>query len=139
MDVQVNYVAVVLAAAVSMFVGFVWYARPVFGNTWSKLVGLDEAKQKAGMGKAMTQAIIAALLTAYILAHVTYLSNHFFGNSFMAAALSTAFWLWLGISATTIVTHNAFEQRPTKLTVLAVGSQLANFLAMALVIGWLKP
>jgi hypothetical protein len=87
----------------------------------------------------MVMAFIAALLTAYVLAHVTYLSYIFFGNSLMGAALGTAFWLWLGISATTLVTHNGFEQKPEKLTVLALGNQLVTFLLMGLIIGWLAP
>ena len=33
MDVEVNYLAVLLAAASSMVVGSIWYAKPVFGNT----------------------------------------------------------------------------------------------------------
>jgi hypothetical protein len=136
MEVQVNLVAVLVAAAASFVVGMVWYAKPVFGNAWFKLVDMSDDKAKNGMMMAMGKAAVAALLTAYVLAHVTYLSSYFFGNSFMNSALTTAFWLWLGISATTIVTHDAFEQRSMKLTAINLGNQLATFLAMGLVIGW---
>jgi hypothetical protein len=139
MDVQVNMWAVLLAAIASMVVGSVWYAKPVFGKLWMDLVKLDEAQQRKGAMKAMVMAFVAALLTAYVLAHVIYLSNSFFQNSFMKDAMQTAFWLWLGISATTIATHHAFEQRPKKLTWLAIGNQLVTFLVMAFIIGWLKP
>lgn len=140
MDAQVNYVAVLLAALSSFVVGMVWYAKPVFGNAWSKLVGLSEEKQKQGRAVAMGRSLVAALLTAYVLAHVTYLSNNFYStNSFMSSALQTAFWLWLGIAATTIVVHDAFEQRPMKLTAMNIGNQLFTLLAMGLIIGWLTP
>lgn len=137
MDVQINMVAVLLAALSSFVVGMVWYAKPLFGNAWSRMTGMTEDKQKAGMGPAMFKALVAALLTAYVLAHVTYISQSFFGVSFMESALNTAFWLWLGIAATTIVVHDAFEQRPMKLTAINAGNQLATLLAMGLVIGWL--
>lgn len=139
MEVQVNWAGVLLATIVGMVVGFVWYAKPVFGDMWQKLVKLDEKKAREGAVKAIVQALVAGLLTAYIIAHVAYISFTFFDVSFMSSALQTAFWLWLGISATTVVTHNAFEQRPTKLTVLTVAHQLVTFLAMAVVIGWMSP
>lgn len=137
MDVQVNIWAVLLATVSSMVVGSIWYAKPVFGTVWGKLVKLDEKQMQKGAMKAMSQALIAGLITAYVLAHVTYLSNYFFGGSFMSNALTTAFWVWLGFAATTIVTHNAFEQKPPKLTLLAVGNQLVTLLVMGAIIGWL--
>ncbi|MCB9823115.1 DUF1761 family protein, partial [Candidatus Nomurabacteria bacterium] len=38
-NVDVNYVAVLLAALSSFAVGMVWYAKPVFGAKWMKMVG----------------------------------------------------------------------------------------------------
>lgn len=139
MNVNVNLVAVLLAALSSFVVGFIWYSKPLFGTAWSKMVRLDDTQQKKGMVKAMITAGVASLLTAYVLAHVAYLSNSYFGNSFLQDSLSTAFWLWLGISATTIVMHDAFEQRRRKLTLMNLGNQLATMLVMGLIIGLLKP
>lgn len=135
MNVEVNYWAVLLATLSSFAVGMIWYSKPLFGTAWSKLVKLDEKQQKAGMGKAMGMAFVAAFLTAYVLAHVAYLSNSFFGNSFLQDSLSTAFWLWLGIAATTIAVHDGFEQRPMALSAMNMGNQLATLLAMGLIIG----
>ena len=44
MDVSVNYLAVFLAAASSMVVGSVWYAKSTFGETWAKLAKVDLSK-----------------------------------------------------------------------------------------------
>ncbi len=139
MDAQVNWLAIVLATVASMVVGFVWYAKPVFGEVWGKLVGLDEKKMQQGAGIAIIQALVASFVTAYVLAHITYLSYVFFQDTYIEAALATSFWVWLGFSATTIVTHNAFEQRRKKLTLLTLGNQLATLLVMGFIIGWLKP
>ncbi|MES2971714.1 MAG: DUF1761 domain-containing protein [Patescibacteria group bacterium] len=139
MEVQINYVAVLLATLASMFVGFVWYAKPVFGKMWMDLVGLDEKAQQKGATAAIVQALLAGFLTAYVLAHVTYISQSFYGVSYMESALNTAFWLWLGIAATTVVIHNAFEQRRKKLTLLTVANELVTFLSMGFVLGLLPP
>jgi hypothetical protein len=135
MNVEVNLLAVLLAAVASMVVGFVWYAKPVFGNAWIKLAKVNEKKISEGSARAIGLAFVAALVTAYILAHVAYLSNSFFHNSFLNDALTTAFWLWLGFSAARIVMGDAFEQRPGKLSAINAGHDLVSLLAMALVIG----
>jgi hypothetical protein len=135
MDVQINGLAVVLAMVSSMVVGMVWYAKPVFGIRWMKLVGMNDQKASKGAGKAIGVTILVSLITAYVLAHVTYLSNSFFGNSFLQDALTTAFWMWLGFVAARVITHDAFEQRPTELTMLTVSHEFVTFMAMGLVIG----
>lgn len=135
MDVQINYLAVFLAALSSFAVGIIWYSRPAFGTIWMKMVGMTDKKAQSGMAMAMGRSLVASLLTAYVVAHVTYLSFSFYGNSILSSAISTAFWLAIGISLTTIVTHDAFEQRDDKLTLINLGNQLVTLLAMGAIIG----
>ena len=139
MDVEVNYLAVFLAAASSMVVGSIWYAKGVFGATWARLAKVDmDRKVSAGeMTRLMGLTFLLSLLTAYVLAHVSFLSNSLFSNSFFQDAVSTAFWLWLGFVMTRLVTHNMFDQRPTKLTVLAIGNEFVTIMVMGLIIGLL--
>lgn len=137
MDVGVNYLAVFLAALSSMVVGSIWYAPKVFGTAWMKSAGLTEEKMRKGGMMPMVWAFVLSLLTAYVLAHVTFLSNQFFGNSFLQDALSTAFWVWLGFVVTRIMTHNLFELKPAKLNLLALGNEFVTIMLMGLVIGLL--
>lgn len=135
MEVQLNWVGVLGATFAAMIIGSLWYSPLVFGKRWMKLAGIDEKKAKEGGSRAIGIAIAASFVTAYVLAYVTYLSYQFFGGSYLAAAMSTAFWVWLGFSATWMVMHDAFEFRPRQLTLLNLGSTLVTLLAMALVIG----
>jgi hypothetical protein len=136
MEVQVNFLAVVLAMLSSMVVGTVWYARGVFGNTWIKLAKIDMSKGKqSDVWKPIVLTAVVSLITAYVLAHVTYLAHRFFGNSYLSDALQTAFWLWLGLTAARFVTHDAFEGRPVKLTLLNQGNEFVTLMLMGLVIG----
>ncbi len=139
MDVQVNWLAVVLAMASSMVVGMIWYAKPVFGAKWMKMVGLDDKKASQGAGMAIGITIVVSLITAYVLAHVTYLSNQFFGNSWLQDALTTAFWVWLGFVAARFITHDAFEQRPKALTLMNIAHEFVTIMVMGLIIGLIKP
>jgi hypothetical protein len=139
MEVLVNWWAVILATLASMIVGWIWYSKSVFGGSWMKMVGKsDKDLQKLGM-QPMVVALVVSFITAYVLAHVIYLSNAFFHNSFLQDALSTAFWLWLGLVAARMITHDSFEGRPAKLTLLSISHELVTLLAMALVIGLLHP
>lgn len=139
MNVDVNYLAVFLAAVSSMVVGSIWYAKPVFGTVWAKLAKLDDKKMQSGAGKALGLAFLLSLITAYILAHVSFLANAYFDNSFFSDAMQTAFWLWLGLILTRITVHNVFEQKPAKLTLLAVANEFVTIMVMGAIIGWLHP
>lgn len=135
--VEVNYIAVLLAALSTMVVGSIWYTPAVFGKAWMKLA---KVKPNQKMSTAQTVKLFgltfaASLVSAYVLAHVTYLSNQFFGNTFLQDALSTGFWLWLGFVAARILTHDLFEGRPGKLTFLNLAHEFFTVMIMALIIG----
>jgi hypothetical protein len=135
MNVEVNYVAVVLAMLSSMVIGSIWYARPVLGNTWIKLAKIDLKKPGYPMWVPLVGTVIVSLITAYVLAHVAFLSHRFFNNSFLQDAVTTAFWLWLGLTASRVITHDLFEGRPWKLTLITISHEFVTLLVMGLVIG----
>jgi len=134
MSVEVNYVAVVLAMISSMAVGSIWYAQSVFGKKWAELAKVNMSRGGSIAGP-MATTVLMSLITAYVLAHVAYLANHFFHHSFLQDSISTAFWLWLGLTAARFVTHDAFEGRPNRLTLLNIGNEFLTIMIMGLVIG----
>lgn len=136
MEVQVNYWAVIAAMASSMVVGSIWYSQGVFGKRWIKLAKIDMKKDGGSVFRPIAVTVVVSLITAYVLAHVTYLSNQFFHNSFFQDALTTAFWLWLGLTAARIVTHDAFEGRPVALTLMTVSHEFVTIMIMGAIIGW---
>lgn len=135
MNIEVNYWAVVLAMLSSMAVGSIWYAQRVFGNTWIKLTGIDMSKTTGPVWRPIVITAVVSLITAYVLAHITYLSNQFFGHSYLQDALSTAFWAWLGLTAARFITHDVFESRPALLTLLNIGHEFVTIMVMGLIIG----
>lgn len=141
MSVDVNWLAILLAAVSSMVVGSIWYMPGVFGNEWMKLTKskMGKGASPAKMAWMYGSVFIASLVTAYILAHVTFLANRFFGNSFLSDALQTGFWLWLGFTAARLYVHDTFEERRKKLTVINAMHELVTVMVMALIIGLIKP
>lgn len=135
MNVQISLWAVLAATASSMVVGSIWYSMSVFGKMWSKLAKVDMSKNRGSVAKPILITLAVSLITAYVLAHVSYLSNQFFHHSFFQDAVSTAFWMWLGFTAARFITHDAFEGRPMKLTALNIAHEFVTLMIMGLVIG----
>lgn len=137
MEVQVDFVGVLVAVVVAMVIGSIWYSNAVFGKSWRKLENIDEKKAKADMPKGMVGMVVISFLAAYVLAHVTYLSNYFYAQdySFEASALMTAFWMWLGFVLPVLASNSLFNQRPWKSTAIHAGNWLLTLLGMGLAIG----
>ncbi len=135
MNVDVNYLAVVLAVVSSIVVGSIWYAPPVFGKMWMKLARVDQKEAAKNGWRPIIISILVSFITAYVLAHAVYLANYYFGSSFLQDALTTAFWLWLGLIAARFITHDSFECRPLKLTVLNIAHEFVTLMIMGAIIG----
>jgi len=140
MSVEVNWLAVVLAAVSSMVVGSVWYLPSVFGKSWMQMTKSKMGKDAnpAQMAWMYGSVFVASLVTAFVLAHVTFLAHNYFDNSLLQDALSTGFWLWLGLTAARFYVHDTFEGRRKKLTVINAMHELVTVLVMATIIGLMK-
>ncbi len=142
MDIPINYLAVILAALSSMVVGSLWYMPKSFGNAWMKYTGVkpDRGAMTPGKMAGMYGSVfVASLIMAYVLAHVSYIANQFFHDSFMYDAVMTAVLLWLGFTAARLYVHDTFENRRKKLTLLNAAHELVTALVMAFIIGVLHP
>lgn len=103
-NVDVHWLAVVVAAVINMVIGAVWYSKGLFGKEWAKLTGRKLEEMGSG-GKGYTVAAVAALVQAWVLAHfVAYALS----NTFMEGAV-TGFWLWLGFVGLGMAAGYVFE------------------------------
>lgn len=138
MNVEVNYISVLVAAVVAMVIGFVWYSPVLFAKPWMKLMGktpesMEKEKQK--MGKTYTISFVLALLTADVLFHVMVMSESYFHNPPVMTGLMTAFWSWLGFVMPVQATDVLFGGKAWKLFWINTGYQLASLVGMGLTIG----
>lgn len=136
MEVEINFLGVIAATIIAMVIGGLWYSPLMFGKTWQKLAGLkDKDIQERGM-KAMAGMVLLALVTSYVLAHVTYLSDAFYDDvSYGMSALTSAFWMWLGFVLYGYLSTALFEQKPRNQVLINLGNSFITLLAMGIVIG----
>ena len=136
---EINYWAVLIATASSMVVGSIWYAPKVFGTRWSKLANVEMGR---GMGTAVLPIVVTVVVsffTAWVLAGAADIAWHFYKGSFFVSAVLTGIALWVGFTAARFITHDAFEGRPSGLTVLNISHELVTIVVMAIIIGVWPP
>lgn len=139
MNIEVNYLAVLLAAVASMALGFFWYSPAFLGKPWMKLKGYTKASLKQAqqeMGKLYALSFVAALFTAYILSHIITLSQSFYGNPVVATGITTAFFAWIGFVMPVQFTATIFGDKKWKLLAIDTGYQLAALMTMSLVLAY---
>lgn len=138
MNIEVNYVAVLIAAAASMAVGFVWYSPVLFAKQWIKLTGNDmKPANNAEMAKTYGLTFVLALVTAYVLFHIFTLSMSFFNYSNLTTGLTSAFWIWLGFIMPVQAGDVLFNKQKWQLFGINTGYRLVSLLVMGVVIGLL--
>jgi hypothetical protein len=130
---EINIWAVLAATLSTMVVGFIWYARPVFGNWWMKTARVQEG---GSMIYPLVATLIVSFISSLVLAGAISIVYVFYGESnYLLDAVLTALIFWAGFTAARIITHDGFENRPKLLTLLTISHELVTFVVMGLVIG----
>jgi hypothetical protein len=136
---HINYLAVIAATLSTLVVGSIWYTPKVFGNYWMKATGVKPSGRALDAAAPIIVAVLVSFVTAWVLAGSAYLSQYFYHGNFLANTLITGAVLWAGFTAARFVTHDAFDQRPSGLTILNISHELVTVLIMALIIGVWPP
>lgn len=85
---QINFLAILVAALATLPVGFIWYNPKVFGTIWMNETGMTEEKAKgANMFKVFGLTILFSFMIAFIL---QFLVIHQWGASGMIGGDPTA-------------------------------------------------
>lgn len=132
---EINYIAVLLATLSSMVIGSIWYTPRVFGNYWMKKAGITPSGNAKDAIRPILVTVLVSFITSWVLAGAAYISYDFYGGSFLVNSVVTGIVLWGGFTAARFITHDAFDGRPTGLTVLNVAHEFVTILVMALIIG----
>ncbi|WP_454792562.1 DUF1761 domain-containing protein [Mycolicibacterium lutetiense] len=139
MVLSISWLAVVVATAVGMAIACVWYSDwGLFGSAWRKLTGVTKEDSERVGKRAFAILLLSLLVTAIALTAACSITFGFFGSDSLWLALAVGVAAWLGFSLSTLVQHNAFELKPTQLTVINSAYQLVLFVGMTLAIGLLE-
>ena len=133
---NINFIGVILAGVLGMFVGFLWYG-PLFGKRWITLIGfskedIEEAKKK-GMILNYGLGLLGQLATACALSLIVASSFQYFGGF----SYSLIFWIWLGIMVPIQMGGVLWEGKSWGLFALNSAYYLVQLLVMGFVLSYL--
>lgn len=137
--IPINYWAVLVAAASSIVLGFLWYG-PFFGKPWMKLMGFTkesmDAANKKGMEKAYALMVIGSLLMAYVMAHAIVFGIAYTGITGASGGMTGAFYYWIGFAVPLLMDNQLWEGKPWKLFWINASYRLVSFLVMGAILGF---
>lgn len=108
---DLNLWAVLVAAVVPFFVGFLWYG-PFFGKAWQKEVGISDKDMKnANMPQIFGLSFLANLVTVYVLAGMLNANPE--DLDWVNGAI-TGLWVGLAFQAAVLATHYLFTRSSLK-------------------------
>jgi hypothetical protein len=132
---EINYLAVGLAALAAFFIGFLWYTI-LFSRSWQKLIGMgnkgmgvESTKDTPNIGcmlaiSAGINIIMAGTLAWFIGENATW----FFG-------LCVGLVVGMGFIALTLGSNYMYAGKPLKLWIIDGGHSVVVFGIMGLIIG----
>ena len=124
----VNLLSVLLAAAASFGVGFLWYGT--LGAAWMKATGKSKNQLKPRRTSFIV-LILALLVAAFMLAG---LMAHL-GEPTVRSGVISAALVWVGFVVTTISVNYAFQNAKPALIFIDAGHWLVVLLLMGTIIG----
>lgn len=132
---EISWVGVLLAFVAGMVVAMAWYSKGIIADAWEALTGITPEKSKPVRTRNLLLLAVSNAATTVGLAFAVELTSVATGIGSVWMAVIVGFVAWLTLSASTLLQHNSFEQKPLKLTTINTGYQLALFMAITLVLG----
>ena len=136
---EINFIAVVVAAVAAFVIGFLFHG-PLFGKVWMKLANIHPTGNEkfSDMIPQMFWNMVSNLVCAYVLAMFIFVTASFYGNvGNVVGGMGIAFWAWLGFLVTSSSMEVIWMGRNVKLWMFEIAASLVSFLAMgAILASW---
>lgn len=124
--------AMLIAAAARMLLGWFWYSRILFAKQWKRLTGRDEKdlKKMSPATKLYLFELGASLLIAYMLGNIVGL----FSAESVVDGATVGLWVGIGFVLTTTLGDYMFAKRPKELYFINNGYQLVSLVVMGIIL-----
>jgi hypothetical protein len=134
---DINYLAVLVCAILSMGLSAFWYGPFLFGKLWIDSIDKtdDEVKREINPLLAYTLTFMGHFVMAYILARFMLYSE----AVTLAAGVRIAFMGWAGFTAATMLINTVFEGSKFKKLVVDCGYHLILFLLYGIILALWQP
>jgi len=129
-----NFIAILVSAAVNMLIGALWYSPLLFAKPWMALNNMTpDSMKNVNPGPLYAQSFVATLVAYFVLAMAIIAVN----ATTAFDGVKTAFWIWLGFITTVQFTANVFSPKKIQAYFIDTGYQLVSILiAGAILAAW---
>jgi hypothetical protein len=133
---EINWLAVLVSAAVTFFVGGAWYSPLLFAKPWMAANNytperMEAMKQASSPAKAMAVSFVVWLVMAACFAVLLSWT----GLAGWQGGLKLALLLWVGFAAAVTLVGTMFSDRRITAFVVDAGYQLVYLLIMGVILG----
>ena len=133
-QLDVNWLAIIVAAVVAFAIGALWYSPTLFGRQWMAAHGHTPEKL-AAMRSSMAKTYTFSFITYLIMAMVIALLMGLTGGTTMIQGIVLAVLAWLGFGFTIGLNTNLYSDKPAAAFMIDAGYQLVHVIVMGAIIG----
>ena len=130
MELDINWLAVLLAALAGFIVGGLWYSV-LFAKVWQREAGVTDEQLKHGTVRVFVGSFLLAVVMAVVLA--AFIGDGGAGFGALAGLATGAAWV-----AAALGVNYLFERRSLTLFAINASYNIVTFTAMGAIIGALQ-
>ncbi len=134
MEVNINYLAVAVAAVAAYIIGWLWYG-PFFGKPWLKLSGIKEFKPAA---VPIILGLIGVFLMSWVFDQALIFVGGYLKMTGICFALIGAFINWIGFIAPVTLGTVIYEKKPWSLWILNNAYWLISLIVIGIILTYWK-
>ena len=131
--VQVNYLAVLVAALVVFVLGWLWYSPFLFYKPWMRAKGIDPAVAMSG-AKMPAGKLVIELVRCIVLAYIIARFAALLGISSWMGAVHFGVMLWIGFPVILLTGSVLWENVPVKVAAIHAGDWLVKLLVIPIIV-----
>ena len=133
---EINFLAVGLAALAGIIIGAVWFGPKTFFPLWWKFLGKKPSEQPGtdNMAVILGSTFVAAAIQAIVMAVFVGLAEQAAGSMDTVTGLAIGSLVGAGFAATASLSHHLFGGFAIKAWVLEAGQDIVSLAAMGAII-----
>lgn len=132
MTVEMNYLAILVAALAYMLIGAIWYSPILFGKAWMKGIGKTKEQVAADFSPLnYAWALITAFVASYAIARILFWT----GGGGWRDGLVLGLLVGVCIAGASLWVNDTFEARPRTLTIINLLFHIVGLSVAGVIIG----
>src|SRR5689334_3577446 len=129
-----NWVAIIIATIVNMFLGSVWFSQSVFGRRWMEWEGHTGMGGGRPLGLLIALTGLGALVSSYVMAYLLIQT----GTQTVDGGAKLGLYCGIGLVAPAMLADHLFNSRKDMLFFIVAGYPVVGLLVTGAILGGIR-